>query len=446
MQGLERLHYFNGQRLVAKDLELEQSYHMRVRRLVNRGLYTPGVVSGFELLKVDSRHVRVKAGVAFDPGGREVILLGDATLAVPNRQPSSALPGYFLVVRYDEESEPGVLADCKPGSGTTPPSRILEAPMLSWTETWPNQSDCGKKGHAADCAVVLGLVALDPSCQIARIDTSVRQWSRSAVPRQVAPFALEGEKDIDSANPKILHFQIRGSEPESVLLYLWVDAISSLYYTELGSHDHGLTAVATSSVPLLDHHHSLAGIGTTGALPPTHHHRVQVIPNADPVFQSVAEWLAVAPRPLVGPNYRDGNPPFIYEDGAHTHFLTANETGLSTGNVSGTQTLSLTGRTDLAGQTAPAAATPYQPRGGPAYGYPDGLRVKLDTKDITPGITGKLGWAKLGDGTGTHALVTAGTGGIDLIELAQGLAVGGHTLEFRVPSGGGKVLYNLYVE
>src|SRR5207302_3704672 len=129
----------------------------------------------------------------------------------------------------------------------------------------------------------------------------------------------------------------------------------------------------------------------------------------------------------------------IAPDGAHIHPLSAPETGLSTSIVPGANTLTLTGNTDVAEAAAPAAGTPYQARSGPAYTYPDGMRVKLDdTTDITGLITGALGWAKLGDGTGTHPLVTSGTGGIDLIQLGLGLAVGGHTLEFRVPSGGGK--------
>ena len=445
MQGLERLHYFNGQRLAAKDLEVEQTYHMRVRRLLNRGLYTAGVITGLEVLQVDSRHVRVKGGVALDAGGREVILLGDATLAVPNRRPSSALPGFFLVIRYDEETEPGDEAHCKESSGTTPPARIREAPLLSWTETWPNHDDCGKKGHAADCAVVLALVALDASCQIERIDTSVRQWSRSAVPRQVAVYALEGEKDIDAANPKRLHFQIRGGEPQSVLLYLWADAISSLFYTELGSHDHGLTRASSSPVPLVEHRHDLSGIRTGPSDPLTHRHLLNLSPNITPPH-SGPDWISRITRPLVGPNYEEGNPPYVFDGGAHTHLLSASQTGLTTGVASGTQTLTLTGRADPAGATAPAAGTRYQARGGPAHGYPSGLRVKLDGTDITGLILGRLGWTSLGNGTGGHPLVTSGTGGIDLIELGLGFVVGGHELEFRVPGGGGKVLYNLYVE
>ena len=74
------------------------------------------------------------------------------------------------------------------------------------------------------------------------------------------------------------------------------------------------------------------------------------------------------------------------------------------------------------------------------------IRVKLDGTDITGLITGKLAWARIGDGTAAHALTTNGTGAIDLLQLGLAVAVGPHLLEFRVPSGGGKVLYNLYVE
>lgn len=447
MQGLERLHYFNGQRLVAKDFELEQTYHMRLRRLLNRGLYTTGVVSGLQVTQVDARHVRVSRGVALDPGGRDIVLLADATLAVPNRQPSSGLPGYFVVIQYDEQTEPGVMADCREGSGTTPPSRIVEVPVLSWMETWPNQNDCGRKGHAADCAVVLAFVSLDASCQIATIDIGARQWASSALPRQVSPFALEGEKDIDNNNPKRLHFQIRGGQPSAVVLYLWADAISSLYYTELGSHSHGLTAAGTSNVPLLDHHHDLSGIGTTKGSPDKHHHDVDVYDmNLLGGALGGPEAIVATKIPLGTPGIETGSPQFLTEEGSHTHDLDHTETGGVTSASAG-QPLTLTGKTDLAGNTPPAGSTPYQARGGAAYSYPSGLRVKLNGTDITGQILSMLHWPSLGDGSATHALVTSGTGGIDLLHLSSPVRIGAHNeLEFRLPSGGGKVLYNLYVE
>jgi hypothetical protein len=447
MDGLERLHFFNGQRLVAKDLELEQRYHIRVRRLLNRGLYSPGVVSGLEVTIVDPRHVRVSGGIALDPRGREIVLLADTTLIVPNRQPVSALPGYFLVIQYGEEQEPGVLDGCKESSGTTPPARIREAPTLAFTETWPNQQNCGSSpGHPSDCAVVLALVVLDAACQVVKIDSGVRQYAHSEAPRAVHPIALEGEKDIDSSNPKKLHFQVRGGIPEAVLLSLWGDAISSLYYTELGEHTHTLAAGGTTDVAMPNHVHNVPPFRTDPADPPTHHHLVRVFPpESDDAWPGDA--LAVfAPLPW-NAGYRTGKGgQFIADDGFHTHTTQQIATTFPTGAPPGDHSHGLTGSTDAAGNTAPPTATPNAARGGPAYSFLDDLRVKLDGVDITGLITGKLGWAKLGDGTAVHALATNGTGALDLLQLGLAVGPGPHLLEFRVAAGGGKVLYNLYVE
>src|SRR5215469_16528738 len=132
MDGVERLHYFDGQRLVARDLELEQKYFIGVRRMLNRGLYSPGVVTGLQASKVDGRHVRVSHGLAFDPAGREVILLSDTTITAPSSLPTSPLGGYFLVIQYGEQTEPGTWADCREGVGTAPPDLIRETPHLAW--------------------------------------------------------------------------------------------------------------------------------------------------------------------------------------------------------------------------------------------------------------------------------------------------------------------------
>jgi hypothetical protein len=503
MNGVERLHYFDGQRLVARDLELEQRYFIEVRRMLNRGLYAPGVVDGLEPSKVDGRHVRVSHGLALDPAGREVILLSDTTLTAPSRLPTSPLGGYFLVIQYGEETQPGTRADCREGVGTTPPDLIRETPHLAWTETWPNQQACGGKGHPSDCAVVLALVTLDASCQVSAIDPAVRQYAHSAVPSQVHAYGLEGEKDIDPSNPKILHFQIQGGPPDAVLLYLWADAISSLFYTELGSHLHHLsTAVKVPQTDVASHTHSVppattsqdahvvsdavvqgsagAGIdpghdtlaaGTTGHIHPI---RQSAVPfgwdyspdQADSVltfFQTAgaggSSWSGIpstyGPTHPTDPTARAGAT-FIQMDGVHTHDSGRVETDTATaGTFNTTETITVSGDTADAGNTASAVGSlPYQARGGdPAYGYFDSLQIKLDGTDITGLVTAQLGWTSLGDGTASHPMVTSGTGSIDLVRLGLSLGVGGHKLELFLnpaakPSAnsGGKVLYNLFVQ
>ena len=456
MQGLERLHFFNGQRLVARDLELEQKYFIRVRRLLNKGLYSAGVVSGLEVSAVDLVHVKVTRGIAFDARGREAILLTDTTVSVPNRLPTSPIKGFFLVINYGEEVEPGHMADCKPGSGTTPPAKILEAPTLSWTEIWPDHNKCGEKGHASDCGVVLALVLLDSSCHISKIDPGVRQFAHSTVPGQVHPFALEGEKDIDNANPKKLHFQISGGPPDSVLLFLWGDAMSSLLYTELGNHTHavgGVTA-ANTTTDLGNHNHKVPDMQSSDDGAHSHQIRQAGEDFEDPSSNDAIETdpfnsalLGNAGRIAYGPQNAGPGMNYIQIDGGHHHSVTGPTTQGPAPNASTPHAHTLSGNVAAAGNTAPLTGnTPYAARGGPAYSYADDMHVKLDGTDITGLIRAKLGWAKLGDGTATHALVLSGTGAVDLVQLGLPLIVGPHEIELRVNSGGGKVLFNLYVE
>src|SRR6266513_2034651 len=70
---LDRLNYYNGQRLEAGDLKLEQEYHIRVRRWINKSLCTPGIASGLDIREQKgTRFVIVSPGLALDAEGREI--------------------------------------------------------------------------------------------------------------------------------------------------------------------------------------------------------------------------------------------------------------------------------------------------------------------------------------------------------------------------------------
>src|SRR5574338_1668017 len=99
---LERLHYFNGQRLLAGDLTLEQEYHIRVRRWLNRSLYTAGIARGLEVRKVaKAPRVRISPGLALDALGREIILLDEREETVPGAHDDANKPiGLYLTIRY----------------------------------------------------------------------------------------------------------------------------------------------------------------------------------------------------------------------------------------------------------------------------------------------------------------------------------------------------------
>jgi hypothetical protein len=77
-QPLDRVNYFNGQRLDAADFRADQDYQIRVRRKLFSSLYPiGGIVEGLEVTKhpSDAHKVRVAPGVALDFLGREIILL-----------------------------------------------------------------------------------------------------------------------------------------------------------------------------------------------------------------------------------------------------------------------------------------------------------------------------------------------------------------------------------
>jgi hypothetical protein len=82
MIEFERPRYFVGKLLTAEDLELEQSYHIERRRLLNRMLHGTGIVSGLGVV-LGRQDVTVSPGLALDPEGREILISDPQQLAIP---------------------------------------------------------------------------------------------------------------------------------------------------------------------------------------------------------------------------------------------------------------------------------------------------------------------------------------------------------------------------
>jgi len=91
----------------------------------------------------------------------------------------------------------------------------------------------------------------------------------------------------------------------------------------------------------------------------------------------------------------------------------------------------------LSGETASAGDTPKT--------YPDSLKVYINDVDKTTDILSKSGLDKLGDGSGTHTFVTAGTGEIDISDLITSNGI--HEIKITEPTAGkgGRVLLHLEV-
>lgn len=475
-EPLERLNYFNSQRLEAVDFRLEQLYHIRVRRWLNKSLYSPGIAAGLEVQKNpnDSHSVIVSPGLALDIDGREIIVLEERIVKVCGtpRRPDGVRLGNYLVISYGEDkvapmqdgcrvsvAKPTSAASCNcrgstksrksgdcgcggTGNGGScscgssnsasrelswgAPSRIRSEPLLLFQDAWP--SDTQRK-------ILLAQVVLNEQCQVEDIKSGMRRYATATKPPNTTPISIEGEKDIDAANPKNLRFHIEGGFPDTATLYLQGAQLSTLFYTELGRHGHALSISLSSTGATAAHQHSLDSVATSTQ--PGHSHTIEA--NTEDSGNALE---------LHGKDQRSNLNTTVEltvsNAGEHSHsFAAGTMTGLAGAGAGHTHTV-----------TASLAQTGVTNRNAddnrPMLTFVDSLHVDFDGNDVTAQIIAQLqalnpAWTQLGDGSNTHEFVKNGTGPIDLRQLGVDLSPGAHVLTFRVGSGGGKVLYNLYV-
>jgi hypothetical protein len=446
--ALERLNYFNGQRLAASDFRAEQGYHMGMRRVLNHALYSPGIVTGLEVDRdpTNKHRVIVRRGLAFDNLGREIFLPEDVyvvAMGAPSSQ-KGVVFGNLLVISYREQRTHTVsdncvtAAPCAPCSGDLAwgaPTRITAEVVFEFLDGWPS-NDSGK--------IALAQIELSKSCEVQQILPGVRKYAMPVKPQQARGVSLEGEKDLDHSNPKILYFHVANGYPESVTLYLRGRHFSSLYYTELGKHSHTIT-IPTLHV-VIDHGHTITSTFKTKAGQGTHRHSFYWDHGNWGAFDmeqpDTSQWL------IKDENDNLGNP-FIVS-GAHQHDL----------EPIGVDPLVKTIDVPVTGTNSDAGVSDVSARNGtPALSLFNTLRIWLDGQPITeqicdqleakPGQAGKWKVVVGGDVrlNGTSLSTGDGTGEIDLLKLGLEIGLGQHKLEFRVPEPdtGGSLQYNLYV-
>src|SRR5262249_21735827 len=268
----ERLNYFNGQRLAAGDFRTEQGHHDGMRRVLNHALYSPGIVTGLEVeADPGNRHpVNVHAGLAFDHLGREIFRPEEVSvlaMGAPSTTPGLVF-GNLLVVSYREQRKNAVADGCavasEPAScggalGWTAPTRIAADVAFEVLDSWP-AAESGR--------VVIAQLELNAQCQVERVLPGARQYAMPVKPQKVRAISLEGEKDIDVANEKSVHFHIKGAAPERAVLMLRARKFSSLFYTEIGEHTHPLDLKIADHPVVGKHHHTLANLKTDEQLKP----------------------------------------------------------------------------------------------------------------------------------------------------------------------------------
>jgi hypothetical protein len=134
--AMDRLRYFTGLFLEEPDFTTEQTYHLTLRRMMNFGVFTPGVLFGLTVNRVATNRVRVDPGMAVDRNvaasqGREVVLTAARIVDLSgfangsqvyialsyNEQPSAPKPPLNIESRISEE--PQVVPVLDTGSGFT---------------------------------------------------------------------------------------------------------------------------------------------------------------------------------------------------------------------------------------------------------------------------------------------------------------------------------------
>lgn len=454
-EALRRLNYFNGQRLDAADFRAEQGHHMDMRRVINRSLYSSGIVVGLEVVKAfppstdpaDQHRVIVKRGLAFDNLGREIFLPVDVKVQVMGapRSAPGVVFGNLLVVSYRETRQFPAQSQCTIGAPFQPcsgdlawgaPTRIVADAVFEFVDSWPS-NESGK--------IVLSQIELDDKCNVVRTSPAVRRYAVPAKPQTVRPLSLEGEKDIDKQNGKTLYFHIDGGAPDSAVLYLHGLPFSTLYYTELGKHTHQ-RAAANLNVDI-GHTHGISGTARTKAGQGTHKHAYLWDNGNFGAFDLENH----EPQNWGTTNEGDQFNLFL-QSGGHVHELDP----FNLDALAKTVTVPVPANLDAGSNNLLARD------GKPALTTFKDLIVKFNGVSITSSISDQLEarpgqggqWKVLGGGgpsdvrlNGAKLSKPEGTGEIDLLKLGLEIGIGQHKLEFLVsdPDVGGQIQYNLYV-
>lgn len=256
-QFLERTLFFNGQRLVAADLQDLETFDREMRWLHNMSLHQPGIGSGYAVSgKKGDRQVTISPGYAIDALGREIILTMPVTEQVPpvpdNGAGQPAL--YDLLVSYPSAAD---LTPSETRSGVCAAAgvvRLHEQPVFCWarlTDDGKNPVDplLNDLVHR-QLMIVLGRISVQ-NCQLK--DDLMVAIRRNARPAQL-PKVAAGVAAVELANmiyknlPPPAAGNVADSETALPRLSTIVDTSSAgfvsvpAYYARLRSSDARIVA------------------------------------------------------------------------------------------------------------------------------------------------------------------------------------------------------------
>jgi hypothetical protein len=193
---IERLQFFDGQRLFASDLQGADDFNREMRWRHNRSLHQPGIGTGYAVhgLKGD-REVTIGAGYALDALGREIVLTNTVTQQVPPVAGDDAGEPVFydLAVSYPDDS---ALEATETRQGICVPAGVVrrrEVPVFCWIKLDGNGQPVDarlKQSVRTGMSIILARAEV-LNCQLNR-DLSIAE-RRSALPPRL-PYIVCGEE------------------------------------------------------------------------------------------------------------------------------------------------------------------------------------------------------------------------------------------------------------
>jgi hypothetical protein len=213
-QFLERLQFFNGQRLFASDLQSLEALNRELRWLHNQSLHQPGVGSGYAVTgSKGDREVTIAPGYAIDALGREIVLTTTRVESVPPiaHDGTGGPVFYDLTVSYPDDSE---LEETETRDGICLPRgviRLREEPVFCWVRLNENlqPADNSLKVQIQNGLKILLAQAEVFNCQL-RQPLSIAQRRNARPAKQ--PYIACGK-----TSPCVTDWQLLPGDEESVL-------------------------------------------------------------------------------------------------------------------------------------------------------------------------------------------------------------------------------------
>jgi hypothetical protein len=228
-QFLERLQFFNGQRLSAPDLQALEVLNRELRWLHNQSLHQPGIGSGYAVVgQKGDREVTIAPGYAIDALGREIVLTTTRVEPVPPvAHDGTGRPiFYHLTVSYPDDSE---LEETETRDGICLPRgvvRLREEPVFCWVRLNEllQPQDEGLKAHIQNGLKILVAQAEVFNCQLHQ-SLSIEQ-RRNARPA-MQPYIACGKTNPTSTDWRLLP----GDEESNIGLQVTVDTSAARFRT-----------------------------------------------------------------------------------------------------------------------------------------------------------------------------------------------------------------------